>query len=476
MNMPFSNFLIGLCTAAAVTVALRFATGRRGERVGVVHVSAMLIFLIAAVVGVSWAAQGANAVVQLWLALISFSRVTVVTFAAGLACGTLAGMAFGSQEQPRLRRAVPISAYTLAIGALMLLVLKDAISPYLPQPGATGAKGGLYRDSAVEGFRVEELAELTFAPTCIAIGPDGRLYISGFAGMAYQNGMVARIEFSENGPPKETQVAQYLNRPHGLAFHDGALYVSRAGQFSRAVNGKIVQENTGVVTRLRDLDGDGHFDEYTDVVKGLPGAQQPDGLHQNNGIAFDKQGFLYVTVGAPSDHGPAVHRYAGSIIKCRPDGSDVQVVARGFRNPFGIVFGPNGDLFASDNDSSADLGDEVNHVRAGKHYGHPYTSLDARTKVSGAEPPLVQCRSAQGLAFAPAGSLPSEFDGSLFVAAFGENSINRVELTRQGETYKAKMSFFAKIPGVISMAISQDGVIYAVSHYEKKLYRIVRDN
>ena len=36
----------------------------------------------------------------------------------------------------------------------------------------------------------------------------------------------------------------------------------------------------------------------------------------------------------------------GSILRCNPDGSELEVVAWGLRNPYGIAFHPDGRLFA----------------------------------------------------------------------------------------------------------------------------------
>lgn len=473
MNVP--AFLIGFSAAATAVSGVLFATNEREDRPRISLLVFLLASLFATVTGVSVATTGENSVVQLFLSILKLNRVAVVAFSAGCGFGTLSAFALCSRRASRLRSATLFTAYSLSLAAMLLIVLKNVISPYLPRPDDTGATGGVYRSSVVEKFRVVEVTDLTFAPTSVTVGPDGNVYIAGLAGMAYQNGVVARVDVSADGDPKTKLVAGYLNRPHGLAFYKDSLYVSRAGQHARAVGGKIIQQNTGAVTRLRDLDGDGRFDQYEDIVKELPGAQQPDGMHQNNGIAFDAHGNLYITVGAPSDHGPSSHPLAGSVLKCRPDGSQLSVFARGFRNPFGICIGPSGEIFATDNDSSMNAGDELNHVRQGRHYGHPYTSIDARTRVTGAEPALLNCKSAQGLAFAPPGSLPAGFDNALYIAAFGEDCINRVTLTRSGDTFTAKKHFFAKIPGVVDVAISKDGVIYAVSHYNKKLYRIVTD-
>ena len=43
-------------------------------------------------------------------------------------------------------------------------------------------------------------------------------------------------------------------------------------------------------------------------------------------------GFLYVGVGIASDHGPKVHKYAGTMLRINPKTKEVKVFAEGLRN------------------------------------------------------------------------------------------------------------------------------------------------
>jgi hypothetical protein len=398
-------------------------------------------------------------------------RTQTATAAAAILSAAFALLGLNATSS-RWMRQFAWAAYLSTVAAASSIMLKDSIGEYLPDRQRLAGTQYLLAGQVVSGFALDEIADLPIAPTCMAFGPNGSLYIAGYGGVAYQNGTIIEIRFPSSSQVTQSEVASYLNRPHGLAFFDGDLFVSRAGQYSRAINGKIVQENTGVVTRLRDLDGDGGFDHFADVVTGLPGAQQPDGMHQNNGITFDREGRLYVTVGSPSDHGPAVHPYAGTILRTNADGTDPEVFARGFRNPFGIAIGPHDQVFCTDNDAADDLGDKLIHVVEGKHYGHPYDALAKSVTVSAAAQPILRCSSAQGLAFAPSGTLKPGFDDSLYVAGFGDGVIYRVALKPKEDCYAGSLEFFAKVPDVICLAVSPDGTLLACSYSNRKLYRI----
>lgn len=59
----------------------------------------------------------------------------------------------------------------------------------------------------------------------------------------------------------------------------------------------------------------------------------------------------YVPFGTETKPGQVIKgnvKCSGSILRCNPDGSDLEVVAWGLRNPFGLAFHPNGRLYATE--------------------------------------------------------------------------------------------------------------------------------
>jgi glucose/arabinose dehydrogenase len=75
---------------------------------------------------------------------------------------------------------------------------------------------------------------------------------------------------------------------------------------------------------------------------------------------------------------PGQVKASGTILRMRPDGSDLQVYAWGLRNPFSVRWGPDGRLYASDNGYDergprpiANAPDMLWHIREGAWYGWP---------------------------------------------------------------------------------------------------------
>ncbi|MEN9675792.1 MAG: Quinoprotein glucose dehydrogenase precursor, partial [Verrucomicrobiota bacterium] len=107
--------------------------------------------------------------------------------------------------------------------------------------------------------------------------------------------------------------------------------------------------------------------------------------HDLHGLKFGPDGRLYFSVG---DRGTHVTTREGTVIdlpdegavfRCEPDGSKLEVVHRGLRNPQELAFNEYGDLFTGDNDS--DQGDRERWVQviegadSGWRVGHQHAPL-----------------------------------------------------------------------------------------------------
>jgi glucose/arabinose dehydrogenase len=89
----------------------------------------------------------------------------------------------------------------------------------------------------------------------------------------------------------------------------------------------------------------------------------------------------YVPFGTETHPGQVIRgnvKCSGSVLRCNPDGSDLEVVAWGLRNPYGIAFHPDGRLFATEHGID-ERGrrhiirdpDDFYEIRQGEWYGWP---------------------------------------------------------------------------------------------------------
>jgi glucose/arabinose dehydrogenase len=212
---------------------------------------------------------------------------------------------------------------------------------------ATPAAPALPPASALKlppGYAAELYATGLKRPTALAFGPGGLLYAT------QEGGEVVAVG---RGTTKPRVLACGLRTPLGLAWSGTTLYVAAQGSVHRlVVRGKRV-------TSRRAL------------VRGLP-----FGRHQQDTIAVGPDQRLYLGSGSTCDTCRERDRRSAAILSFRPDGSDLRVVARGLRNPYGLAFQPGTrTLYASDNGRD-DLGDgepaeTVVRVRPGATYGWP---------------------------------------------------------------------------------------------------------
>jgi glucose/arabinose dehydrogenase len=194
------------------------------------------------------------------------------------------------------------------------------------------------------GYRAEVYATGLERPTALAFGPGRLLYAT------QESGEVVAVG---RGSTKPRALARGFRTPLGLAWSGSTLYVAAQGSVHRlVVRGKRVTSR-----RV--------------IVRGLP-----FGRHQQDTIAVGPDGRLYLGSGSTCDACRERDRRSAAILSFRPDGSDLRVVARGLRNPYGLAFQPGTrTLYASDNGRD-DLGDSepaetVVRVRTGANYGWP---------------------------------------------------------------------------------------------------------
>ena len=168
------------------------------------------------------------------------------------------------------------------------------------------------------------------------------------------------------------------------------------------------------------------------------------------GLAETVRSGAYVPFGTPTRPGQVIKgavKCSGSILRCNPDGSELEVVAWGLRNPYGTAFHPDGRLFATEHGIDERSGryivrdyDDFYEITDGAWYGWPDFASGIRLDDprwgeggQGREPvlahhpdpdppkPLVTFEphaGANGVAFSRGAAFG--FEGDAFVALFGD--------------------------------------------------------
>jgi glucose/arabinose dehydrogenase len=176
--------------------------------------------------------------------------------------------------------------------------------------------------------------------------------------------------------------------PSGMAFApDGRLFV--------VANRTIAKTQNQAIVRVGAPAGDGRFTWQTCAMTAPYPLSATPFDHMFNGIVVSGDGkWVFLNSGSRTDHGevednsgafPDTREVAitSAILRVPADAHDLllpndeaalkpYLFADGTRNAFDLEFAPNGELFAVDNGPDADLPDELNVIREGRHYGFPW--------------------------------------------------------------------------------------------------------
>ncbi len=205
------------------------------------------------------------------------------------------------------------------------------------------------------GFHVAVYSDAVPNAREIALGTHGTVFVGSFrAGKVYAlSGMDA------HGRAEHVYViAKNLEMPVGVAFHDGALYVSAVSR---------ILKYPGIEQQLADPP------KPVVVTDKLPAKTQ----HGWRFIALGPDGKLYVPIGAPCNICEPGPEFA-KIIRMNPDGSGWQTVATGIRNTVGFDWQPGTHALWFTNNGRDLMGDDVpddtlNRIdKLGENFGYPY--------------------------------------------------------------------------------------------------------
>lgn len=124
---------------------------------------------------------------------------------------------------------------------------------------------------------------------------------------------------------------------------------------------------------LRDTNNDGVADQRKSLAHGF-GVHISFGGHDLHGLKFGPDGKLYFSVADRGLHVQSGGRTlanpdSGAILRCNPDGSELEIIATGLRNPQELAFDHYGNLWTGEN--NGDGGDKARwlYVVEGGDYG-----------------------------------------------------------------------------------------------------------
>lgn len=282
-----------------------------------------------------------------------------------------------------------------------------------------------------------------------------------------------------------------------------------------ALNGQVFAVGDGpqgaALYRLEDKDED----ERAETVTALIEFDGEMGEHGAHAVTLGPDGLIYVLVGNHTSpkpaldkasphhdfyegdlvlpryedaggHGVGVKAPGGTVLRTNVEGSFVQMVAGGLRNPYDLVFNERGDLFTFDSDMEWDEGlpwyrpTRLLHVVSGGEYGwragwskwpdYYIDSLPATLDVGRGSP--------TGMEVYNHFMFPVRYHHALFACDWSQGRIIAFKLKPSGAGYQASAeSFLEGRPlNATDLAVGPDGWLYFTTGgrgSEGGLYRVV---
>jgi len=317
--------------------------------------------------------------------------------------------------------------------------------------------------------------------------PQGRIIV------AREKSGLIRLSLGSSGVENIEVINKDLPEIRGVLFAHGCLYVNSNTHNVR----KSPRDRTGGLYRIRDTNGDDQFDEIK-----LLGERTATGGHGRNDMTLGPDGKIYLiggdSVATPKefiDLTPSIPNTLpgddlshGHVIRTDKDGKEWELVCKGLRNPYGIHFNPDGEMFTFDADAEHDMGapwyrpTRLRQLVEGADYGWrrvtgrwpPYYPDHAD------EPPLtldIGKSSPTAVKFGTKSKFPQQWREALYILDWTYGRILAVHMTPRGAGYQCRTERFlqGKPANVTDLDFGPDGAMYFVTGgrgTQSGLYRV----
>jgi putative heme-binding domain-containing protein len=304
--------------------------------------------------------------------------------------------------------------------------------------------------------------------------------------------------FARGGEINVEVINDTLEECRGLLFAFGSLYANA--------------NNSKALYRLTDSDGDDKF-EKVELLHATGGGVG----HGRNGLVLGPDNHIYLIHGndvrLPDNFETAdspVRNYAvdrleknhwdrylfdfqatlpaGHVIRTDRDGKLWELIACGMRNPYGIAFNEDGEMFTFDADNEGDLGlpwyrpTRINHLVSGADFGWRQGSGNRPDWYPDSWPSNLDIgkSSPTGIKFGTRSSFPVRYRRALFILDWSYGRILAIHLTPHGASYRATAENFleGRPLNVTDLEFGPDGAMYFVTGgrgTQSGLYRVTAE-
>ena len=280
---------------------------------------------------------------------------------------------------------------------------------------------------------------------------------------------VAEDPMDQRGPYEafDGRILKFKNEQDPVEYAKGF----RAIQGMAWFNNSLYVCHMPFLSVLRDTDGDGKADQKDDLFTDL-GPTNNQGLNDHivSGLQFGIDGWLYISTGDKGvpgvtrrEDGQKVQIKGGGVLRCRPDGTEMEVFSSGTRNHLEANLDELDRIFTYDNTDDGDgWWTRVTHHIQGGYYGYPYDYHDRQDRFlnrmaeyGGGSP----C----GAVFYKEDAWPDAYKGIGLWAEWGKGKVHGFKFAPKGSTYEVARDIDFAAPANLKdfrpfdLAISEDG-------------------
>ncbi len=278
---------------------------------------------------------------------------------------------------------------------------------------------------------------------------------------------------------------------HWSTYHEGLHYALNLTVYGDAV---FVVTSEAIV-RLRDTNGDNRADQQTEIIR--LECKENKAHSALVGLSFTSDGTLVFSMGKNTGKlyrviGTDGKDFAGSAeggsaFRCRPDGTELERIATGLWNPWGLCVDPHDRVFCTENDPDSSPPCQLLHLVPGGDYG-----FQMRFGRDGRNP--LQSRNGQlpgtlgmvcSIGESPCDIKP--YRGQLWIASWVDHAIRAYQLEPNGASFRATRKTI--IQGntdfrPVGLAPAPDGSLYISDwvdrsypvHGRGRIWRLTRRN
>ena len=331
--------------------------------------------------------------------------------------------------------------------------------PVPREPAAEAKLAAQFKAPA--GFDVTLFAgpPVAMYPTCVGESPDGGVFVCVDPNLSLSTikgiGRVMRLVDADNDGRADTYTTfAEMDSPRGVASDGRTVYVMHPPN----------------LTAYRDTNGDGIADTSKTLVTGLGFDLDFRGAdHTTNNIQLGPDGWLYVAVGdygfmkAVGADGKQLQQRGGSVVRVRPDGTNLELVNVGSRNIYDVAIDPFARLYARDNTNDGDgWNTRLHYLAPGAVMGYPSLYKNFASEHFPAMHDY-GAGSGVGALWIQDPAWPAGVNDALYTGDWTTQRIYRHTLTPKGSIYTPTQEDFASVLRPADLTLDGNSNLYVAS-------------